>query len=173
MSRPEPQRQSRSNHFDSESGEYDVDREPLDDSEPYHPDGGSSSSTSSKEEWIAFGILLDSSTRYCPHCLKADDEERPLEDKEHTAREHELDDKVIELPYTALKWTCRKCGCQCFGGIVPDRSLEAFDEVLSEVLDAIGHVPDSRRRELRAEALARKRRGVDDRSNLSELLAEL
>ncbi|QLH83407.1 hypothetical protein [Halosimplex pelagicum] len=172
------QQPQRSNFFSSAGGEYDPDREPLDDSEPTHD--RATASSSNKDEWIAMGILLDGATRTCPNCYEDHDPddgvgEEPLgvilADKEHAPRECE--GRKTVTPATALKWTCSECGYQCFGGILEDRTIPEFLEVVDEVLDAVGRVPDKTRRELRGEALARKRNGVDDRANMTVLISEL
>ena len=168
---PQTERASRTNFYSSAGKEYDEDREPLDDSKPSHE--RATESSSNKDEWIAFGILLDGARRYCPNCKQRRESTVELEDKQRAPREHEDGDRVIELPHTSLKWTCDECGYQCFGGILEDRSIPEFLDVVDEVLDSIGGVPESRRRELRGEALGRKRRGVDDRANLTVLLTEL
>jgi len=161
----------RTNFTRAGSNEYDPDREPLDDSRPEHSSETASSSGSNKDEWIALGILLDGATRYCYNCEEERDVETELDMRELAPRECEGRRDVT--PATALKWTCPECGYQSLGGVLADRSIPEFLDVVDEVLDAIGGVPDTRRRELRGEALSRKRRGVDDRANLTVLLSEL
>jgi len=170
MSQSETKRQ-RTNFTAPRSNEYDPDREPLDDSRPEHSRETASSSGSNKDEWIALGILLDGATRYCYNCEEERDVETELDMRELCPRECEGRRDVT--PATALKWTCDVCGYQSHGGILEDRPIPEFLDVVDEVLDAIGGVPSSRRRELRGEALSRKRSGVDDRANLTVLLSEL
>ena len=92
MSGSQSESRERTNFTEPGSNEYDPDREPLDDSKPEHSSETASSSGSSKDEWIALGILLDGARRYCYNC----DEEREVETALEYAREHGIDPRILE-----------------------------------------------------------------------------
>ncbi|QZP37068.1 hypothetical protein [Halobaculum magnesiiphilum] len=68
---------------------------------------------------------------------------------------------------------CPDCGLISFGGLLADLPTDQFREVVGHVLDAVGHVPDGRRQDLRSDAMDRKRGGLSDVANVETLVRDL
>jgi hypothetical protein len=194
---------ARTNIFDSESGEFDLDREPKDESKPSHDDGDDEPEIASIDEmlgrgeshdqirgvnrdaWVAGSILrsYDNPPIYCPECWHEFDTGVELPDPEHYVPlvevDHEFDVESADDSREITKndhrkhRDCPNCGCVSFGGVLGDRPADEFAEVLDVVFDAVDELVLSRREQLTESALERKARGISDESNMEQIVREL
>jgi len=154
---------SRENFFESDSGEYNLDRTTRDDSRPDHFDVDADDPKLSR---LAWEMLVAGQRSVCPDCGTR------LDDGYLEPREHHDGDDVVELPHTRSRRTCLDCGAQYFRGRIENRSTEQFKQLVETIVRTT-KVPDSVAKNARGEAIARKTRGVDDATNVSRLLADL
>lgn len=191
---------ARVNFFDSESGEFDLSREPDDETDPVHTDTPSIAELLDRDrgnheyvtgvgrdQWIAGSILRSygNPTLYCPRCWHQDDRAVPLSDPQHhlpTAECHyEWDSETATLEKIVLKHDHRRhrhctaddCGAVSFGGVLADRPTEEFLKIVDTVIDALDHVPEPRRERLREQAAERKQEGMGDEENMERLLTDI
>lgn len=188
---------ARSNFFDSqESEDYDLEREPGDDSQPSHGDesdqpiGPHHSEVAGVHwhQWVAGHILRShgNPTILCPACFHELDEMSELTEPRHHLPtmdvDHDFDTDWLTDSRVVTKHDhrrhrhCPKCGVVSFGGVVADRSEAEFVDVVDAVLDGLDErdpIPDARRQELRQAAIRRKEKGDSDQSNMEDLVREL
>lgn len=136
-----------------------------------------------RDKWVAGKILrtAGSPTLWCPRCWYNDDELAALTEPEHYVPPEDIivSADVGLAPVTITRYgdhrkhrRCTHCGHVAWGGILQDRPMEAFLEIVAVVLDCVD-TPTARREGLLERAKRRKQRDVDDESNMSEVIREL
>lgn len=194
---------SRVNIFDSQSGEFDLERDPKDETKPTHDDEADETDIPTVDEmlgrgethtqvqginrdsWVAGSILrgYGNPPIYCPECWYEFDTKSELSDAEHYVprvevdHEFEPDSLADSLEVTKHDHRrhrhCPDCGAVSFGGVLGDRDTETFKEICQYVFDAVDELVLSRRQRLLNNALARKAEGKSDQSNMEQLVREL
>lgn len=199
----------RCNFFDSQTGEFDLDREPKDPTKPAHDtDAGDSAEDDpdipsvdelldrdrgahdyargvNRDAYVAGTLLrtINNPPLYCPECWYEYETESELSEPEHhlplveTTYIHDEDTgelvrEIIKNDHRRHRH-CPECGVTSFGGVLGDRPIGEFAEVLDIILDAMTDVAGSRVRRLREAAMERKRNGRSDESNIEQLLTDV
>ncbi len=194
---------SRVNIFDSQTGEFDPERDPKDDTKPSHEDEDSEPDLPSVDEmldrgnthtqvagvnrdaWVAGSILRSYGNPpiFCPECWYEFESKSELTEPEHYVPrievDHEFDTESIEHSLEISKNDhrrhrhCPECNAVSFGGVLGDRDTETFREICEFVFDAVDELVLSRRERLLESALKRKAEGMSDESNMEQLVREL
>lgn len=152
------------------------------DLEVEHPEHGELQGIT-RERWIAGKLLRGpSATLYCPKCYHEDEVSIELSDPEHYVPESELeleadDGEIISIPLYGDYRRHRHCTGDCcgyvsWGGLLADRPMSEFLELVRTVLVELD-VPERYRNELVARAQSRKARGQRDERNMEAVLREL
>lgn len=197
----------RVNFFDSETGEFDLDREPKDETEPTHDvdepadpepdvtpiaemlgrDGVHNYCAGVNRDQYVAGTLLRSMGNpsiHCPECFYEFEERNELSEPQHylpSSEAHytydvENDELVREIQRHDHRRHrhCPECGVVSFGGIIGDRAIEEFAEVLETVIDAAEKIAGNQGRRAVNAALKRKRdNNLSDMANMEQFLRDI
>ncbi|NUC74956.1 hypothetical protein HTZ84_22080 [Haloterrigena sp. SYSU A558-1] len=193
---------ARVNIYDSQTGEFDTERDPKDETKPTHdePDEPDLPTVDemlgrgethgqvqgvNRDAWVAGSILRSYGNPpiFCPECWYEFEAKSELSDPEHYVPrvevDHEFDTESLAHSLEISKNDhrrhrhCPECDAVSFGGVLGDRDTEAFEEVVDIVLDAVDEMVLSRRRMLIERALERKAEGMSDESNMEHVVREL
>jgi hypothetical protein len=191
---------TRTNIFDSETGEFDLDRDPGDPSKASHTDDDPASvdellerdrgsheyvSGVNREAWVAGSILrsYDNPPLFCPECwhqfeveneLSDPEDHLPLIDRHHTPNA-QPGERVETIRHDHRRHRhCPECGVLSFGGVLGDRETETFMEIVRWFLGETDVIRDSRREDILAAARQRKQqRGQSDDANMERVVREV
>lgn len=195
---------SRTNIFDSQTGEFNLDRNPGDPTTHHHDDQdvevssidemldrtrGSHSYVQgvNRERWVAGSILrsYDNPPLFCPECFYSFDAEHELSEPEHylplVEFEHNFEkDDPSESSLEIRKHDhrkhrhCPECACISFGGVLGDRDIETYLDIVRWFLDEADVIRESRREEI-LEATKRRKSiwGQSDDANLERVVREV
>lgn len=203
---------SRVNIFDSESEEFDTERQPGDPSKSSHGDDQEQEfptvaemldrnrgnheyvSGVNRDHWVAGTILrsLGNPTLHCPECWHEYDRKSELSDPEHhlpTAERLFERDEDGRLVYEAQEGGlqsfvqkhdhrrhrhCPECGAVSFGGVLADRSVEDFLDIVDAVFEWFDRTPPSLKEGIRESAIERKvEQDMSDEANMEQIVRQL
>lgn len=196
---------ARANFFDSQSGEFDLERDPQDPKEPQHdtsePDPGHPTvdelldrdrgshtyvEAVNRESYVAGSILrsYENPPLYCPNCWYAFEEENELSDPEDhmplVEVNHDFENADLGTSIEIQKYDhrrhrhCPECSHISFGGVLGDRDIETYVDIVRWFLDEADVVRAARREEILEATRQRKSVwGQSDDANMERVVREV
>lgn len=198
---------SRVNIFDSQTGEFDLERDPGDPTKPSHDTDDQADSKHpsvdelldrdrsnheyiqgvNREAWVAGSILrsYDNPPLFCPECWYELEAKHELSDPEDHVPLVEVNHDFESVGWleTSIEISkhdhrkhrhCPECGCISFGGVLGDRDIETYLDIVRWILDEADVIRASRREEILEAARRRKSIwGQSDDANMERVVREI